>query len=131
MTLTACVDNKLGLQFNGRRQSQDRTLRERLLSMVDTRLLMGPYSGKMFAFNEKIVVSADYLAAAGADDWVFAEDTAYLSYARKIDRIILFRWNRDYPGDVCFAFPGQWQLTCREEFPGSSHEKITMEIYQK
>lgn len=131
MTLTACVDNKLGLQFNGRRQSQDHILRERLLSLVDTRLFMRPYSGKMFEFSKKIVITEDYLAAAGADDWVFAEDTEYLPYAQKIDRIVLFHWNRDYPGDTYFAFPGQWKLTHQEEFTGNSHEKITMEIYHK
>ena len=45
---------------------------------------------------------------------------------------ILYRWNRDYPGDERFCFPGGeeiWQLDRWEDFPGFSHEKITEEIY--
>ena len=48
------------------------------------------------------------------------------------ERIILYRWNRDYPGDERFCFPGGeeiWQLDHWEDFPGFSHEKITEEIY--
>ena len=48
------------------------------------------------------------------------------------ERIILYRWNRDYPGDERFCFPGGeeiWQLDRWEDFPGFSHEKITEEIY--
>lgn len=131
MTLVACVDDKLGLQFNHRRQSQDRVLREKLLSMVDSRLFMNPYSGKMFGVHEKIVISEDYLSNVGTDDWAFVEDDAYVLYADKIEKIVLFRWNRDYPRDLCFTFPGQWKLTHQEDFSGSSHENITMEMYQR
>lgn len=131
MTLVACVDDKFGLQFNHRRQSQDRVLREKLLSMVETKLYMSPYSGKMFGPDEKIVAADDYLSRAGADDWAFAEDDAYASYADKIDRIVLFRWNREYPADVRFAFPGQWHLESQQDFAGSSHDKITTEMYQR
>ena len=51
--------------------------------------------------------------------------------ADKIEKIVLFRWNRHYPADAHFQFPGKWALTAREDFPGSSHEKITMEVYEK
>lgn len=131
MTLVACVDDKLGLQFNHRRQSQDRVLREKLLSMVESRLYMSPYSGKMFGAHDRIVVTDDYLLSAGVDDWAFAEDDAYVSCAENIEKIVLFRWNRDYPRDMCFTFPGQWQLKSQEDFSGSSHEKITMEMYER
>lgn len=131
MTLVACVDDNFGLQFHQRRQSQDRALREKLLNMVETQLYMSPYSGKMFGGHEKIVVSEDYLSLAGADSWVFAEDDTYLAYADQIQRIILFRWHRVYPKDMCFTFPGEWKLIHQVDFPGTSHEKITMEMYQK
>ncbi len=131
MTLVACVDNGLGLQFNSRRQSQDRVLRKKLLDMVDSRLLMNPYSAKMFGFHEKIMVSDRFLSDAGPDDWVFIEDESYISYAEKIEKIVLFRWNRDYPRDLYFTFPGQWHLVSQEDFSGNSHENITMEMYQR
>ena len=50
----------------------------------------------------------------------------------KIEKIILYRWNRVYPADVHFPidFSG-WKLVQAEEFAGSSHEKITEEIYER
>ena len=61
----------------------------------------------------------------------FAENSDYEGFADKIEKIVLFRWNRHYPADAHFQFPGKWALTAREDFPGSSHEKITMEVYEK
>jgi len=46
----------------------------------------------------------------------------------------LFRWNRIYPSDVKFPIKldqGQWHRVSTEDFLGSSHEKITMEVYAK
>lgn len=37
MTLILCVDDRGGLSFNGRRQSQDRRVREDLLTMAAVR----------------------------------------------------------------------------------------------
>lgn len=130
MTLVVCVDDRLGMQFNGRRQSQDRLLRRRLLDLVPTRLIMSVRSGAMFSGEDGVIAREDYLSFAEADDWIFAEDLDYLSRRGEFDRLILFRWNRVYPSDVKFVFPGEWKLTHREDFPGSSHKNITMEVYQ-
>lgn len=130
MTLVACVDDGMGLLFHGRRQSQDRILREKLLEMVDTHLNMSLYSGRLFGQHQKITAQDSYLEQSASDDWIFAEDLAYLSRADGFDRLILFRWNRAYPSDVRFVFPGQWRLVSREDFAGSSHPNITMEVYQ-
>ena len=130
MTLVVCVDDRMGMQFNGRRQSQDRLLRRRLLDLVPTRLVMSVRSGAMFSGKDDVIAREDYLSFAEADDWIFAEDLDYLSRREEFDRLILFRWNRVYPSDVKFVFPGEWKLTHREDFPGSSHKNITMEVYQ-
>ena len=53
--------------------------------------------------------------------------TPYLLFTKKV---ILFHWNRAYPFDVKFPIKldsGKWRLISTEDFPGSSHEKITME----
>ena len=130
ITLVVCVDDRMGMQFNGRRQSQDRLLRRRLLDLVPTRLVMSVRSGAMFSGEDDVIAREDYLSFAEADDWIFAEDLDYLSRREEFDRLILFRWNRAYPSDVKFVFPGEWKLTHREDFPGSSHKNITMEVYQ-
>lgn len=131
MILAACVDDGLGMRFAGRRQSKDASVRARLLALAGGRLLMSPYSARQFDPSPAIAACEDYLALAGPGDWVFAEDDGYLAYADQVETIILFRWNRNYPRDLCFAFPGEWRLVRSEDFPGTSHEKITQEVYEK
>ena len=129
MILAVCVDNRMGLSFMGQRLSKDRLLREKLLTLSGGKLRMSIYSGKQFGLG--VYTGADYLSGAAEGDWVFAENTDYLDYADRIEQIVLFKWNRDYPADVYFSFPGDWALVSAEDFPGNSHETITMEVYRK
>ena len=129
MILALCADDRLGISFGGRRQSKDSEVRRRLLELSGGRLRMSEYSARQF--EEDIYGGADYLSGSQAQDWCFAEDTAYLAHADAIGQIVLFRWNRHYPADVHFEFPGKWALVRSEDFPGSSHEKITMEVYER
>ena len=129
MILAVCVENRMGISFMGKRLSKDCLLREKLVSMAGGRLRMSVYSGKQF--GPDVYMAPDYLSEAGPEDWVFAENTEYLDYADRIDRIVLFKWNRDYPADVYFSFPGDWNMISSENFPGNSHETITMEVYEK
>lgn len=129
MILAACVDNRMGLSFLGKRLSKDRMLREKLLSLSGAKLRMSLYSRKQF--ESGTYAGEDYLSAACPGDWVFAENADYLDYADRIEQIVLFRWNRDYPADLYFSFPGDWRLVSTEDFPGNSHDNITMEVYRK
>jgi hypothetical protein len=135
MILTLCADDGMGMLFNHRRQSQDRLLRERLLERSSNSLLwMSQYSGKQFASIEapNLRVQEDFLAQAGEGDYCFVEDGDYLPYEDKIESILLYRWNRRYPADRTFSFPeGDWKLVESQDFAGSSHEKITEEVYKK
>ena len=128
MILALCADDKLGLQFNHRRQSRDRAVISDLLENAGT-LWIHPFSEKLFLHGSGIEMDENFLALAGEDDWCFVEDTAYLEYTDRIKRIILYRWNRVYPRDMVFEFPGEWKLVQSSEFCGSSHEKITREVY--
>ena len=129
MILAVCVDNRMGLSFMGRRLSKDMLLREKLTALSDGRLRMSVYSGKQF--GPDVYMAPDYLSGACEGDWVFAENGEYLGFADRIEQIVLFKWNRDYPADVYFSFPGDWALVSAEDFPGNSHETITMEVYRK
>lgn len=129
MILAACVDDRMGLQFGGRRQSKDAALRQKITDLSGGNLRMSHYSGRQFQSGG--YTGDDYLSAAKPGDWCFAEDTAYLEYAGSIEKIVLFKWNREYPADLYFEFPGEWRLSSTEDFPGTSHEKITMEVYEK
>ena len=129
MILAICVDNRMGISFMGKRLSKDRGLREKLLTLSGGKLRMSVYSGKQF--GPGVYMAADYLSGAAEGDWVFAENAEYLDHADQIAQIVLFKWNRDYPADVYFSFPGDWTLVSSEDFPGNSHETITMEVYRK
>ncbi|MBR4305579.1 MAG: ribonuclease Z [Ruminiclostridium sp.] len=132
MKLIVCVDKSNGMLFNNRRQSQDRVLREKLLSLVgERRLFLNAYSARQFENSEKLSVCEDFLAMAGEDDFCFVENVEIP--ADKVDEIYLFQWNRDYPADVYFSLDlnSDYKKIKTEDFAGYSHEKITLEIYQK
>lgn len=131
MIIALCVDNQLGLQFNRRRQSKDAALRQRLLELAGGSLRVSPYTARQFESADTLYAGSDYLTAAKSGDWCFCEGTEYLECSNSIEKIILFRWNRDYPADLYFTFPGEWQLESTVDFPGSSHDNITMEVYTK
>ena len=133
MTVVVCVDDRMAMMFGKRRQSQDVRLRERVLAMsADQTLWMNAYSAKQFAEHNAPQISVDEncLQNAADEDICFIEDMALLPYVERIDRIVLYRWNRHYPGNRYFDLPlEQYNLEHTEEFVGNSHEKITEEIY--
>ena len=129
MILAVCADNRLGMSFGGRRQSKDAEVRCKLWELSGRKLRMSDYSARQF--EESVYHGPDYLSGAKNGDWCFVENPDYVDFADSIEQIVLVRWNRHYPADVQFRFPGKWALTGYEDFPGSSHEKITMEVYEK
>lgn len=133
MILLACADDRFGMMFNQRRQSQDRLLREYILKMTDgAPLWMNAYSRKQFPENASILTDENFLGKAAPGDFCFAEDQELFPFRERIEKIILFRWNRIYPADFYFdrRLLENRRMTKADEFPGSSHEKITREDYQ-
>lgn len=54
------------------------------------------------------------------------------SCEKYVEKIIKFKWNREYPADFYFGIDVTlpvWKMIETEEFAGSSHEKITKEVY--
>ncbi len=43
-------------------------------------------------------------------DFCFIENVAPSAYEDKIEKIILYRWNRTYPGIFILIFPGRTRL---------------------
>ena len=129
MILTVCVDDRMGLSLGGRRLSKDSALREKLWKLSCGKLRMSAYSARQFDFP--VYSGADYLSGAKEGDWCFVENNDYVVFTDSIEKIVLFRWNRRYPADTYFEFPGKWTLVSAGDFPGTSHEKITMEVYER
>ena len=132
MRLIVCLDDKNGMAFNHRRQSRDRIVIAKIEELVKgSTLYFSSYSAKLFPSGD-FVPSEDYLSGAGEDDFCFVEQADVTPYEQQIKEITVFRWSRVYPADLYFPIGlTQWRLEQTVEFPGNSHEKITMEVYER
>ncbi len=136
MRAVVCVDDKGGMMFGTRRQSRDRVLIADVIEMTNgEKLYIAPYSKLLFEETDACVtVDEDMLDIAGKNDCCFVENKALLPYIDKLDELVIYRWNRHYPAtlylDIDPAEHG-YKLVSTYEFAGSSHEKITKEIYRK
>ena len=135
MIVIACVDKKYGMLFNHRRQSQDRLLRARILDLTKgSTLWMNAYSSKQFkeGLPSHVSISDDILSLAGPSDICFVENADLTLYQDKITGIILYHWNREYPSDQYFSLDmTQYMMEIISDFPGSSHDSITEEVYTR
>ena len=129
MTLYICLDDRNGLQFNKRRQSRDAAVLEDIRRHCRGKLLIG-------ACSETLIREAEIpyvLPPETAGDF-FAEEIPGEEVLEKTKKLVIYRWNRHYPADV------RWEpdlaalgFSLREttEFPGTSHAKITREVYER
>lgn len=138
MVAIVCVDDKGGIMFNHRRQSQDRILRKRILRVTQGRTLwMNPYSGKQFSNDvclNKIYIDDDFPQKAADGDFAFFEGDSLAAVNERLERIIIFRWNRTYPADQYLDIElenGGWNCESVTDFRGSSHERISEEVYTR
>ena len=132
MKIIVCVDKSNGMLFGGRRQSQDSILREKILSVIgEQKLFLNEYSAKMFENKKQLVVSEDFLHEATENDFCFIENCEIA--VENVTEVYLFNWNRDYPADKYFPIDlkENFKKVKTENFAGSSHKKITFEIYQR
>jgi len=133
MNLIVCLDDRNGMRFNCRRQSKDKAVCADILEMTaGSKLWMNGYSASQF-FPEQIIADEAFLEKAGEQDYCFVENADISAYADKVSRVIIYRWNREYPADVRFPvelFAHRWRIVSREDFPGNSHQCITREVYE-
>lgn len=134
MILVLCLDDRGGMRFNRRRQSQDRLLREDLLREAAGRTVwMSEYTLSQFPDPpDSLRLAEDPLDRAGPGELCFVETEDPAPWAGRVEQVILYRWNRRYPADLYCTLPlERWTLVRSEEFAGSSHEKITKEVYRR
>ncbi len=137
MKVIVCVDNNNGMMFNKRRQSRDEVLIDDIVkNVVGGNLLMTPYSETLFekADIDAFFLSENILDEADPEDYCFIESKSLFPYSDKIDELIIYRWNRTYPADMYLDIDPKalsMKLISTTEFVGSSHKKITKELYKK
>ncbi len=134
MKIAVCLDDRDGYCFAGRRLSMDIRQREDLLALAEPGpLWMSTYSAAMFdSLPDFVRLDDDFLHKAEKDDWCFVEREDIAAVARKVTQLAVYRWNRRYPFDRKFPlelFSHSLQPTFTREFPGKSHESITLEVY--
>ena len=131
MTLILCLDGQGGMMFGTKRQSKDSALIRRLLSKTQgKRLVVSPYTAALFAEKEELIVAEEPASLCGKNDFFFAENTALPTEG--IDTLLIYRWNRRYPATRFFKIPTDgYVLKERVDFPGSSHELITEERWER
>ncbi|MEY8508205.1 ribonuclease Z [Lachnospiraceae bacterium 42-17] len=135
MVIIVCLDENGGMLFNGRRQSRDKAVAERIRGLCKgKRLWMNSYSYRLYGRMEGVEAAKDehFLMKAGEGEMCLLETEKLKPVEGKIEKIIVFRWNRKYPADMSIDWePDKWERVSTLEFPGVSHEKITEEVYKR
>lgn len=133
MKIIICIDTKKGMMFFGKRQSQDSILRDWIIEHTKgQKLWMSSYSAKQFCDTTGFTVDDDYDGKAGENEYCFVEDKGFS--IDRVSEIILCQWNRHYQSDKKFDIDlkaSGFKKVKSEDIVGSSHEKITIETYQR
>ena len=132
MLAAICLDNCNGMSFHRRRQSRDRAvIEDLLLTASSARLRIPPYSAELFeACPEAVIIEEAYLERSLEGDICFVELDPLKPVEKRLEGLIVYRWNRSYPSDHRLDIAlSDFILTKSYDFSGSSHERITKEVY--
>ena len=135
MIVLLCVDKRNGMAFHQRRQSLERAVRADILRMAQGQpIRMTPYSARQFTEAEAVLqVSEEPLREAGEGELCFVEFPPLAPSLDRIERLVLYRWDRVYPADqrLDLALDQAFHLSSSLDFAGHSHETITKEVYER
>lgn len=132
MEIIICLDDNNGMLFNNRRQSRDSKVLWDIKNNLQNSLTI-------FPFSEKLVSSAEIpyeimYGSASENTVLFIEDRGINEFLPAVHKITVYRWNRVYPADMSldidFSAEGFKSVSVCE-FEGTSHEKITKEVYER
>ena len=133
MIAIVCIENSNGLLFNKRRVSQDKIVTEKIIELSQgSKLWMDNYSYPLFEqySTANINVADTFLSETSKGEYCFIENKSLKPFEKWLDKIIVFKWNRDYPSDFKIDLDlTEWELIDSKEFVGNSHKNITMEVY--
>ena len=132
MNVIVCIDDHMGMMFNKRRQSKDEKVTEKIRDIVgNSKLYVNDFSHALF--NGFCISVQEPLKCAGREDYCFIENVDISGYEDAIERLYVFKWNRAYPHDFTLHMNYQkdFHLIHTEDFKGKSHEKITLEVWDK
>jgi hypothetical protein len=135
MTLYFCLDIRGGMAFNHRRQSRDWAVLADIRSRLEGNLHIDPISRRLMETVEIPFCYAPAEITEGMEAFhFFVEDRIPGDWVGFASTVVLYHWNRHYPADQFFTIdlPAMgFALAERVDFPGTSHETITREVYVK
>lgn len=135
MKVIIFLDDKNGMMFNKRRQSRDQAAADEICMLCQGNVLwMNDYSYLAYGNLEGVEIKCcrDFMRKADTGEYALAETEDLKMFEENIEELLVFRWNRIYPSDKKLELDlSGWQCTEKKEFPGNSHEKITLEKYIK
>lgn len=125
MTLILWTGKNGEMLFNRRRCSRDSAVIEDVLTMFKpAELCVSAYSSPLFP-------GARVITNIPEAEVLFLEDQPLSPALAQAEKLIVYRFDRAYPADVRLEIPQDFHLTETTEFSGSSHDKITREVYEK
>lgn len=135
MTVIFCLDDNRGILFNNRRLSRDALVFEDIKTYLKGSLLINEFSEKLVAASGlNYEVFKNFVTKPDCEPFYYIENISVKEHLNKIDRIIIYWWNRNYPSDTKLDFDPLecgYKSTSVYEFAGKSHEKITREIFDR
>lgn len=130
MEIIVCIDDKGGMLFNKRRQSKDGALMDDIKASARMPIYVDAFSEKLF-----LEYGVEYkIAEPHGDCSFFVENRKVSELIKTCTRAVIYKWNRAYPSDFKFDIDlAKEGFSLREsiDFKGSSHEKITKEVYER
>ena len=126
MKLITIVDNNNGLSFLNKRLSRDRILYKYIDNLFTKFTVQenGLSNKQGPTFKNSTNEQTDILFVETGVNDIFNK--------YQIDELYLFNWNRDYPSTEKLNINlSDFKIKYVDEFKGSSHEKITLTVYER
>lgn len=135
ITVAVVLDDNCGMLLFGKRQSRDRVLiADFIQSAGDAPIYVSEFSKVLFESYDNVNLCKNPLEEAPDGAVCFVENFLLTPYLNIIDTLVIYRWNRLYHSDMKFDVDVKksgYNLVSVSEFQGSSHDKITKEIYNR
>ena len=135
LTVALALDEREGMMIFGKRQSRDRVLIADFVSSVgDAPIFISPFSKIIFQPHESVNIVENPFLDSSDGGACFIENYHLASYIDMIGTLVIYRWNELYPSDVKFdldVVAAGFKLVESYDFKGSSHDRITKDIYKR
>lgn len=131
MKVIICLDDNSGMIFGGKRQSRDSKVLEDIKN-ENEKVVILPFSEKLIAPSGINYEIKNDISQLQGGECVFIESINPQELEGKISTLVVYKWNRKYLSDMkCTLDLKAFKLESRSEFVGSSHDKITKEVYKR